>query len=345
MNVFLNIKEALHKQLPFVAYKKPNTSVLSSWFQENNALITSEKYEESGFIFAPFNNNEKAILIPKKQARYCEEVINMNTSPSNNKVYITDTFSKKAHIQLVEKGKQAISEGLFKKVVLSRKEKVALNDFNLIETFKQLINNYPTAFVYAWYHPKVGLWLGATPETLVAIKKQNFTTMSLAGTQVYNTTTNIIWQQKEIEEQQFVTDYITDKLSKISSEITTSKTKTVKAGNLLHLKTTIRGKLKTNNATLINTLHPTPAVCGLPLEASKKFILNNENYHRSFYTGFLGELNINNTETNLFVNLRCMEVLNNNIYIYVGGGVTKESNSLKEWQETVAKTITMKKVL
>ncbi|MFT7898392.1 chorismate-binding protein [Tenacibaculum ascidiaceicola] len=345
MSIFSNIKEALNKELPFVTYRKPNCSKIKGWFQQNNDLIISENYDESGFIFAPFDSREKAILIPKNQSTYIEEETTVGDAQTNNSNHAPDTASEENHIQLVEKGIAAIKNQQFKKVVLSRKEKLEVSGFNLIDTFQKLLSNYPTAFVYVWHHPKIGLWLGATPETLVSIKDKSFTTMALAGTQVYNGTTNVTWQPKELEEQQFVTDYITDRLSDISSEITASGIETIKAGKLLHLRTILNGKLKTNTASLIKSLHPTPAVCGMPLETSKQFILDNENYHRSFYTGFLGELNTNDKESNLFVNLRCMEVSNNTVYIYVGGGITNDSNAIKEWQETVAKTTTMKKVL
>ncbi|TDQ27935.1 chorismate-binding protein [Tenacibaculum caenipelagi] len=348
MNIFLKIEETLQKQLPFVAYRKPNTSVLKGRFQKNNNLITSINYSESGFIFAPFDSSEKAIIIPEEQSDFYQEEITLNNNFIDDATYTADSSSEENHIQLVKKGVKAIKNKLFKKVVLSRKEKVEVSNFNLIQTFQKLLYNYPTAFVYVWYHPKVGLWLGATPEILVSIQNNQFTTMSLAGTQIYNGTTNVIWQPKEIEEQQFVTDYIIDRLSEICSEITTSETETIKAGNLLHIRTVIHGNLTTDCSTLINTLHPTPAVCGLPLMASKQFITNNENYSRNFYTGFLGELNLNTNKTissELFVNLRCMEVENNTISIYVGGGITKDSDPTKEWEETTAKTITMKKVL
>ena len=100
--------------------------------------------------------------------------------------------------------------------------------------------------------------------------------------------------------------------------------------------------------SLVDLLHPTPAVCGLPKEAAKQFILENENYNRSYYTGFLGELNMglqNKNDSHLFVNLRCMEIEKNEAYIYVGGGITKESNPEEEWEETVAKSNIMLKVL
>ena len=102
--------------------------------------------------------------------------------------------------------------------------------------------------------------------------------------------------------------------------------------------------------TLIRALHPTPAVCGLPRENAKQFILENEQYNRSFYTGFLGELNFQKNKTvsessSLFVNLRCMNIIDKKVSIFVGGGITKDSNAKKEWEETVSKSKVMKRVL
>ena len=74
------------------------------------------------------------------------------------------------------------------------------------------------------------------------------------------------------------------------------------------------------------------------------FIVKNEGYDREFYTGFLGELNVDG-QTNLFVNLRCMKVENNLVHIFVGGGITIDSNVEDEWQETVEKSKVVKKAL
>lgn len=348
MNTFSEIEKALKSKLPFVVYRKPNAAVLKGWFQKNNTLYTSKNYTESGFIFAPFDDKNTAILLPKDQATFQQEEIKFPSNLISENNIFTNYTSEETHINIVKKGVKAIEDNLFKKVVLSRREEVKLSDFNSVKVFKKLLISYPNAFTYIWFHPKVGMWLGATPETLVKIKDNSFKTMSLAGTQVYNKTSTVSWQTKEIEEQQFVTDYITDKLSTICKELKNSKVKTIKAGNLLHLQTLISGEIFTDNATLIKKLHPTPAVCGLPLEASKKFILENENYNRTYYTGFLGELNLkeNNKNTSeLFVNLRCMEIKNNLAFVFVGGGITKESNPESEWKETIAKTKTMKKVL
>ena len=95
---------------------------------------------------------------------------------------------------------------------------------------------------------------------------------------------------------------------------------------------------------LINSLHPTPAICGIPKSVATDFILKYEGYNRAYYSGYLGELNMNDS-TNLFVNLRCMQIENNMAAIYVGGGITNESIPENEWLETVSKSEIMKKVL
>ncbi|MGG8495542.1 chorismate-binding protein [Tenacibaculum sp. TC6] len=344
MHIFTHIENSLQKKLPFVAYKKPNSTSIASFFQNNDTLVTTTNFYDSGFVFAPFDDTQEAILIPEKEAVFREEMLTSFRTENSAKNIATDVSSKENHINLVQKGITAIDNGLFKKVVLSRKELVTLESFDVITVFKNLLASYPNAMVYVWYHPHIGMWLGATPETLVKIANTEFETMALAGTQPFVEGATVAWTSKEIDEQQFVTDYIVEKLTPICSQISTSDTETIKAGSLLHLKTKIQGSIKTDNTDLIKTLHPTPAVCGLPKNSSKDFILSNELYKRTFYTGFLGELNLNNN-TQLFVNLRCMEIQNNNALIYIGGGITKDSTPEKEWEETVAKAMVMKKVL
>ncbi len=342
---FDKITEALKAELPFVAYRHPKTDKLKGCFQKNNDLYYTSNFSESGFVFAPFDDTKPSVLFP-----LTESVIYMTDFPdtymaveNKNQQWSLSKNSKATHINLVQKGIDFFKTTDTKKVVLSRKEIVDAPDFNIVETFKKLLKNYTNAMVYVWFHPKKGLWLGATPETLLKTKNELFTTMALAGTQIYNGSLEVVWQKKEKQEQQFVTDYIVEKLN---DDITVSKSHTIKAGSLVHLCTMITGSLSQQLSlnTLIKLLHPTPAVCGLPMAEAKVFILVNEEYNREFYTGFLGELNINNTSS-LFVNLRCMQVLEKQLAIYIGGGITVDSNPKKEWEETVAKSKVMLKVL
>lgn len=355
--LFDKIEDVYKKESPFVAYRKPNSDVVQGFFQKNNKLFFTEKLTESGFVFAPFDSKNDAILIPEKEAEHLQEKVTSFASLEDEKSIVLESnaennFSKNAHIELVEKAIESIDKNEFKKVVVSRKETLEFVKFDLLTIYKRLLDNYPNAFVYVWFHPEVGLWFGASPETLLNMVDNQFSTMSLAGTQVYKDIEEITWKSKELEEQQLVTDFIENQLKPIVTSLEIGERTTVKAGNLLHLKTKASGMLAAENATLkclVKALHPTPAVCGLPREATKKFIQENETYQRSYYTGYLGELNLegiqNKKTSTLFVNLRCMEIENNTANLFIGGGITKESNPEKEWEETVAKSSVMRKVL
>lgn len=357
-SLFEKIVEQYSLKFPFVAYKKPNTNVLTGVFQEDNELYLTTTFNESGFVMAPFNMDNKSVIIPFDKVTE-EEYLSKNSNEVGS--LVRNEVGKEHHISLVEKGVEFIKKGEFDKVVLSRKESVSLDGKSAIDLFEGLLNSYSNAFVYLWYHPQIGCWLGATPEVLLSTHSKRFRTMALAGTQLYGE--NIVWQEKEQQEQKFVTDFIIDELTEVTDKLQVSEPYTAKAGKLAHIRTDITGSFNVGLREIIEKLHPTPAVCGLPKEPAKSFIIESENYDREFYTGFLGELNkpierrnnrrntenkayqFSTKESNLFVNLRCMQYKNKKVSIYVGGGITKDSNPEKEFQETVNKTSTMKKVL
>ncbi|MCL9770928.1 isochorismate synthase [Flavobacterium sp. HXWNR69] len=339
MQVFEEIDLLLSKQTPFVCYVKPNENVWNLLVQQTDEII--DFVGQDGFIFMPFHEGIQ-IVIPFENNLFSQgNLENLEKKPNEN--FTSESYQKEVFEDLVTKGVSAIQQGEFDKVVLSRKI-VLKEQIAIVETFQNLISTYPTAFRYLFFHPKIGLWMGATPEQLVKINQNQFETVALAGTQLYSE--NVIWATKEIEEQQFVTDYIVSKVKDKVTQLLVTDAKTVKAGNLLHLKSVISGELNADFIPndLIKMLHPTPAVCGLPKEQSIDFILKSEGYNRKYYAGFLGEYNKDN-QTDLFVNLRCLEVENDVVNIYVGCGITKDSNPKKEFIETENKSMTMRNVL
>lgn len=369
VSFFEHITNQFDDVLPFVAYRKPGESHLYGYYQETDTVHYLEDFEECGFAFAPFDECQKGILIPETHSIQCEYTVTDSSVITQEFVLPKENQAdKEIHISLVQKGIDEIQEKGLKKVVLSRKRTFPDTLTAPISVFKKLLQTYTTAFVYIWYHPKIGLWLGATPETLLSVKNRRVYTMSLAGTQKYTGAPEVTWGTKEIEEQQLVTDTIVSRLEPLVQEITLGSVENHQAGSLLHLKTAISATLDETQVTLrsiIKALHPTPAVCGLPVDDAKTFILENEHYDRSFYTGFLGELNIKrettrsrsrrNVEnlayrsikknTHLFVNLRCMEHTAAGTHVYIGGGITAASIPEAEWEETVHKLGTMGKVL
>ena len=353
IDFFIKVKQHQEQNLPFVMYKKPNKKKAIGFFQANDQLFFAENFKEKGFVFAPFDGNE-IILIPKKECIKWETQITVRKEmvDFDSREQTQDTFAKSKFETLVQKAIDAIEKGIFNKVVISREEIVTLTDFDCITVFKKLIKNYSAAFCYCWYHPKIGLWMGATPERLLKAKKDKFYTMALAGTKAGEVAENTVWSAKESIEQQIVTDFIVENLKEITTEVSVSSPYTLKAGKLLHILTDIEGVVKPNSnlRAIINVLHPTPAVCGVPKTVAKDFILKNEDYQRQYYTGFLGELNFcgfNNKaiKSDLYVNLRCMQIKNNQAHLYIGCGITKQSLPEKEWEESVNKSMTMKRVL
>ena len=345
------VQNQLAQKLPFVLYCKPNSEEIIGLFQQNDTVYKVEDYTEKGFVFASFDGNQ-TYIIPENQSEIMRFVWDKKEfSFPEKEVPVADESEKKEFENLVAKGIQGIKNQEFKKVVLSRKETVDLVDFDLETTFEKLVQLYPTTFVYCFFHPKLGTWLGATPEQLLKANDSVFETIALAGTQKANDSSAVVWKQKEKEEQQFVTDYIVNKLKNVASDVLVSEPYSIQAGSIWHIKTDISGVLNLDSSLqqVVSLLHPTPAVCGLPKEDSKAFILENEKYDRTFYTGFLGELNsslTNETQSSdLFVNLRCMQIVENKALLYMGCGITKDSIPEKEWEESSNKSVTMKKGL
>ena len=355
----------LDKDLPFVVYRRPSETVVHSVFQMDTHLHFVDDFSESGFVFAPFDSNKKAVLLPAHEVMSKTFV---NKKKPGLKEVIAPPGQNNQHdfyVDLVERAISEIRSGVFKKVVLSRKLEQESSMLPL-DLLQKILSVYDKAFCYLWYHPKVGLWLGATPEILLHSDGQQLTTMSLAGTKPYVSNKPPIWGDKEKEEQNMVTDYIVSAIKTRVKDLKVSETKAVRAGNLWHLRTEVSGSLKKEGLSeIIGVLHPTPAVCGVPLAPTKAFVLENEKYDREFYTGFIGELNRQEKFfeshgkaeqtpsdgtgtkkiTELFVNLRCLQLINTTAQIYVGGGVTLDSVAEKEWQETVSKSKTMLRVL
>jgi len=273
----------------------------------------------------------------------------MNRDTQRSKLADSISAKSKKHDPfevLVEKAIQEINSGHFEKVVLSRFEDIQLpEDFSISDFFDQVCEAYPNAFCSLVHLPGMGLWIGASPELLISQDSVEFRTISLAGTKKIDTElplSEIAWAEKEIEEQALVSRYIINRFKEIRlREFAEHGPKTIKAGNLAHLKTEYvvnLGEVQIDDLAdqMLNLLHPTSAVCGMPLEAASEFVLQNENYDREFYSGFIGPVNFDG-RTDLFVNLRCMKVEEGQARLFAGAGITEDSVPANEFLETEMK--------
>jgi len=254
--------------------------------------------------------------------------------------------SKESFIQLVDKGIEAIASGKLEKIVPAKTKVLDLpKGFDLGKTILKLIQSYPNSFVNFFHIPQVGTWIGASPEVLIETKGDFFYTMALAGTQAAqgdNPLKAAAWTQKEIEEQALVCRYIVDCFKKIRlREYEEHGPKTVLAGNLIHLRSDFKVDMKATGfpqlgSVMLDLLHPTSAVCGMPRKDAHEFLQENESFDRSFFAGFLGPVNIE-SETSIYVNLRTANFQENQVILFAGAGVTEDSDPEKEWEETEMK--------
>jgi len=286
-----------------------------------------------GFLIAPFLKNDKATLI---HADYQPSEKKYNDSPQESPI----ESSKPIYFNQFKKYQDALKSGRLKKAILSRVISTEIVESELDEVLFKLKKEYPKTLVYLFRTQNFGTWIGATPEQLVRYQNQQLSLHSLAGTLPSASTEN--WQQKEKDEQQFVTDFIAEILTQNRVNYQKNEAKTVFAGPVKHLRTDFSANQKIHPPQLlkiIENLHPTPAVCGIPTERAYQLIASTEMHKRLCYTGFLGEFDFDNC--NLFVNLRCAQIADNKAFLFVGGGITKDSDAEKEWEETNHKAQTL----
>lgn len=334
-----------------------------------------------GFIFHPFSSERHQVKFINKDIHIVEhageldlvhsiirseefeaifdpELLNQDTDDEQDKeicISGQNHDQNSSFIELINKAIKEINMDHFQKVVLSRTKTIDLPDgFDPFTFYNKLSDQYRNAFVYLCYIPKIGSWLGATPETLINLDQQRqFETVALAATQAHNKDNCIedtTWSQKDIEEQAMVSRYIINCFKQIRlREFEEIGPRTHLSGNLVHLKTIYKVDMDKVafpqlGSVMLELLHPTSAVCGMPKDETQRFIDENEGFDREYFSGFLGPVNIDE-ETNIFVNLRCMKLMDIKAKLFAGAGIISNSNSNKEWKETELKMDTLLKVL
>lgn len=363
-SVFEALETVLLNKLNTAIYRLPDEKDVMLIVQEDHEFINTDitrLHTDRGFLITPFledNGNKTYFIKPDrfyKNSLKSEEFDSLKAlrgsfniqETTNNQQRDTD---KSSFLDQVTRTISEIKTGKYDKIVLSRIKTVSGKFLpHLTKIFRLLCESYPGAFVYL-FRIKDHCWVGASPEPLICSKENKLLTVSLAGTRPYSEENLDVanWNQKEKEEQEYVTQYIEQILAEYGiKRYSKNGPFTKRAGRILHLRTDflfdkeLAGK---NLFPLIKALHPTSAVCGIPMGGSLNFIKDSELHDRQYYAGFLGPVGINNN-VQLFVNLRCMKVLENQLVLFVGGGITSKSVPEDEWEETEIKAETLLSVV
>ncbi|MBF0576391.1 isochorismate synthase [Dysgonomonas sp. GY617] len=353
----------INKNISFVLYRLPGEHdvrlVLQTTDQSETFLSLSDLNNKKGFVIAPFQISKTApiVLIQPDIVLTGEESIfnylykssftnNVNKQPAvffeESKATRFDHYQKgyaKFHDILIEES--------LKKLVLSRTFEIVRDEnFSAGLSFERACEKYPDNFIFLCNSAQSGAWLGCSPEVLVSGQNGNWKTDALAGTKKTSKNDEVIWDNKNRLEQQIVIEYMQEQLLKAGIESTYSEPKTIRSGNLAHLKSEFTFQIDDSSkiGNLLNLLHPSPAVCGFPKKEAFDFIIENEGYDRKYYSGFLGYLDVDN-KTDLFVNLRCMQIFKQNLRLFAGGGILPSSELISEWKETEYKLQTILSII
>lgn len=340
--------------VPFASWRLPGNNEPETIGSQAPAEViedtTQLSHKGEGFAIAPFRENERAYFIPREW--HCRGFsfeplkLKLESDVLPLPVQKSRPSERNEYLQKIRTAIEYINESTLTKVVLSRIVAVDLPDgFNASVLFENLCQTYPDAFVYLVYLPGKGLWSGASPELLAKIDSGKVKTMALAGTRKQGS--KAIWSNKEVEEHLWVSRYIAEVLEASgASQVRKSEFYTSTAGPVEHLRTDFTAQLPVGaSMQFIQQLHPTPAICGWPKQQALQLISELEAHPREFYTGFLGPVSGIADNYEFYVNLRCLQLIGNQAFVYVGGGITGDSNPEAEWEETVLKSETMLKVI
>ena len=306
---------------------------------------------KQGFVVAPFEvkADQPVVLIQGKTETIA--LSNEQLTADDGKNRLPSDMSNYYKVDFANYHSQ-LEADKFRKIVLARCANEQMpNGVKPIDLFYRACQLYPRLFIALVDTEKSGCWLTATPEILLDGHGADWRTIALAGTmklegdQLDGEGETLTWSTKNIQEQRIVATYITECLEQFTGDFREEGPRTVRAANLVHLRSDFTFKLADNNkiGDLLQALHPTPAVCGLPKREAFKFIVKNEHTPRRYYSGFMGP--VAQEDTHLYVSLRCMNIDGDVCHLYAGGGLLKDSVEEQEWLETEAKMETMKKLL
>lgn len=352
----------------FALYRLPWTDECYLILQTSEEVKTlgdiAELNGKQGFVIAPFLQTEEhpiVLIRPDVTAydwpeitqainslKYADAILTCKPLATVPVTTLNEEERYSRYAAAFDRFMEPLQKKNVKKMVLSRPAFCPIGEgFSPLETFVKACNAYPRMMIYLCHTPVSGTWLGSTPEILLSGQAMNWNTVALAGTMpIEDGIEPTEWSSKNQEEQAIVAEYVRKIVKKHGRKMIEKGPYTARAGQLVHLKTDFLFQLKETGflGDLLKELHPTPAVCGLPKEEAYRFIAEHEGYDRRYYSGFVGWMDPEG-HTDIYVNLRCMEIRSTEAKLYAGGGILPSSEVHSEWEETGEKMKTMKNLL
>jgi len=240
---------------------------------------------------------------------------------------------------------RGIEAGDYQKVVLARAVDLESEQpFAPLDTLNKLRETYPACYGFSIGNGAGSSFIGATPERLLRVDKQQLSTEAIAGSaprgasarQDAEYARELLKSDKDMREHNFVIASIRRRLQGLGIEMEVQATsRLIKLHNVQHLKTPIQATMGANVHILdvVGELHPTPAVGGMPRAAACRRIAATEPFHRGLYAGTIGWFNFAG-DGEFIVAIRSAWMQRKSARLYAGVGIVDGSVPAIEKQET-----------
>jgi menaquinone-specific isochorismate synthase len=242
---------------------------------------------------------------------------------------------------------EKIRENKLCKIVLSRRTVFEVDgDIMWSEIANKLNNDFPECFNFI-IKKGGSIFFGSSPELLCKFNKQEFNSEALAGSiergkslpEDLKLSSSLLANEKNLIEHKIVIDYIKSNLfNKVSDFTAAEKPIVKKLKNIQHLKTEISGKIKpgTNYFEIVNSIFPTPAVCGFPTNVAISELSKIEQFERGLFAGMIGFIKPNDV-AEFYVSIRCGLFKQRSLTLFAGCGIVEDSKAPDEYKETELK--------
>lgn len=246
-----------------------------------------------------------------------------------------------------------IQSGQLDKVVLSRRVTVsAPGAFDAARIMADLARRNPRCTLFGLEDGAGGTFLGASPELLAGLHNGEACCDALAGTAwdqggqgqgSQDRGEALLGDVKNGREHRLVVQAVAEALRPVCARLEVPAAPVaLNLGSLLHLRSTLRGKVKAGIGLLdlLERLHPTPAVGGYPRPAALDWLARHGEARDEWYTGAVGWMD-SAGEGEFAVALRCARIHRNEAELYAGAGIVAGSDPARELAETEAKLAPM----
>ncbi|WP_017293893.1 isochorismate synthase [Geminocystis herdmanii] len=328
---FFNSYHNLSHSFPLATIFLPAIQLLK---KDNIYTLTINTYnnpENINLIKQYINNNFSQKIISSYQ-NFTEEKNTLHYSLAEDQY--------QSFIDKVNLGLEAIHTKKLTKIVVAHSLEVKTNkNFNIIKSLNNLRKNYPDCYVFSISNQNQEHFIGASPERLLSIKDNTIISDALAGSAPRGKNeeddnyigNKLLDSEKEKREHQIVSDFIFNQLLTMGLSPRKSTLKLLKLSNIQHLWTPINAQINTdlNPLEIIEKLHPTPAVAGIPTDIACTEIQALEKFDRALYSAPIGWLN-RQGNCEFVVGIRSALIKGNYARLFAGAGIVEGSKPEQE---------------